>query len=391
MAQIWGVISDKGDSLCLTTTFNSGGKPQLFLRKVSYDNISQQGNVVQLTTNTDFASISNLTDHKHIILNNQIYVAFSTIGDSELYIFKTDINGNRIGNIVTVCTGSSAPTNDMTLVTDGTFIYVKIFMPPNSKVFKYDTGLNPIGTAVSANSLPHNNLGTAVFHNSQFYNFSGSVFGYNSNLVLTKWTNSWAPNMSNTQTLVSAVGGEGNFFSTGVSYDANNGRWYIGMNNIPANQSIGQEHLEILAFDSTFSLLQRKIITGNSHFRSHFVLKGNFLYVSCDGAGAGVYLEKYAIEQTTGIKEEQNIFSASISPNPADQNASLSYSLKNVEQMRISLVDITGKEILIIANEKMNPGNHRLEINSAKLSAGIYICKIQGNSGIQSIKLLVGK
>ncbi len=390
-AQIWGVISDKGDSLCLTTIFTTSGKPQIFLRKISYSNISSQGTITQLTTASDFASITNLTDHKHIILNNEIYIAFSTVGDADLYLFKTDINGNRIGNIVTVVTGSTARTNDMTLVSDGTSIFVKIFMPSNCKVFKFDTNLNSIGSALTLTTPAHNNLGTAVLHNGQFYNFSGSTFGHNSNLILTTWTTAWVPTLGSAQTLVSAVGGEGNFFSTGVAFDQANSRWYIGMNNLPSTLSANQEHIDILAMDTNFNVLQRKTITGNGYFRPHFVLKGNYLYVAYDKGGQGVFLEKYSITQTptTNIQEEKNIFSACISPNPSNEKTALSFNLIKEENITISLLDINGKLVQSIANENMPRGIHKIEINTTKISAGIYFCKIQSNYGNQSVKLLV--
>src|SRR5687768_16588050 len=117
-AQIWGVVSDKGDSLATTTTFTPGTKPHIYLRKGDYVNISNQGSPIQLTFDTDFAGISNMTDHKSIILDDELFVTFSTQGDSDLFIFKTDLNGNRIGSIVSVVGNQTDPTNDMLLVTD---------------------------------------------------------------------------------------------------------------------------------------------------------------------------------------------------------------------------------------------------------------------------------
>lgn len=133
-AQIWGVCSDDGDSLCVTTTFNPGTKPHLYMRKINYSNISGQSTPKQLTFDSDFAGITNLTDHKSIILNNEMYVSFSTQGDKDLFLFKTDINSNRIGSIVTVVQNSPDPTNDMILTTDGTYIYVLHFVRSTSSM-----------------------------------------------------------------------------------------------------------------------------------------------------------------------------------------------------------------------------------------------------------------
>ena len=166
-ANIWGVSFDAGDSLGITTIQSISGKPHIYLRKADYTNISQQSSLKQLTFDSDFIGLTNLTDHKSIILNNEIYVTFSTIGDQDLFLFKTDINGNRIGSIVTVISGSADPTNDMILTTDGTSIYVLYFnpTPPNSQhhVYKFDTNLNQIGSEFTTTISNHNNIGNALF------------------------------------------------------------------------------------------------------------------------------------------------------------------------------------------------------------------------------------
>ncbi|HED05438.1 MAG TPA: hypothetical protein ENI61_01990, partial [Ignavibacteria bacterium] len=295
-AQIWGVSSDDGDSLCITTVFAPSTKPHIYMRKVNYTNISGQSTPKQLTFDADFVGITNLTDHKSIILNNEIYVAFSTIGDQDLYLFKTDINGNRIGSIIPVVTGSSYPTNDMILTTDGTYIYVLFFDPPDQhRVYKYDQNLNVIGVPFSTTTLNHNNIGNALFVGSAFYLFTGDLFGFNANLIYTKWDSNWTP--LTTQNIVTSSSGDGNWFSTGVVYDSLNQRWYIGMNHIYSSQTLGQEHIDLLVFDNSFNLIERQHVTTTNYTRPHFVLKGGYLYMTYDKPGS-VYLNKYKIQNT---------------------------------------------------------------------------------------------
>ncbi|GIV27556.1 MAG: hypothetical protein KatS3mg027_1370 [Bacteroidia bacterium] len=373
-AQIWGVCSDKGDSLCVTTTFNPFSKPHLFLRKVNYTNISQSSSLKQLTFDSDFTSIPNLTDHKSIVLNNEIFIAFSTIGDQDLYLFKTDINGNRIGNIVTVVSGSPDPTNDMILVTDGTYIYVLHFDPPDQHhVYKFNTNLVSVSSPFSTSNNGHNNLGNAIFMNNIFYMFTGSGFGFNSNLRYTSWNNNWGS--MNSQDILTSIGGDGNFFSTGVVFDNVNLRWYIAMNHINSGQSIGQEHIDLLAFDNSFNLLERNHITSTGSFRPHLVLKNGYLYLTYDRNGSGVYLIKYQVQNVSGISEvNNNHYHFTLFPQPFSDfcviqsdtllhNATLTF-INSLGEKIFKLENLQGKEILF---------------NRMQLPAGIYFFSIDEN------------
>jgi hypothetical protein len=367
-AQIWGVVSDQGDSLVSTTLFNPGTKPHIYLRKNNYTNISQQSSLHQLTFDTDFTSIPNLTDHKSIILNNQLFVCFSTIGDADLFVFKTDLNGNRIGSIVTVVSGSTDPTNDMIMVTDSEYIYILHFDPPNQHhVYTFDTDLNPVGSSFSTNTLSHNNIGNALFHNSQFYLLTGSIFGFTANLSLTQWDSAWAPAIAAPQNVVASSAGDGNWFSTGMIWDETNQRWYVGMNHISATETIGEEHIDLLAFDINFNLLERKHITAQGAYRPHFVLKNGYLYVSYDRSGTGVYLLKYQIANTTGIEPVQsNTSGISIYPNPAVNQV---HVILEKPTTAIWLSDLQGR---ILQKTYLPPGELQVDINILGLKSGVY-------------------
>lgn len=381
-ASVWGVISDDGDSLCATTIYSPSGKAHIFMRKINYNNIIQQSSLVQLTVDSDFVSINNLTDHKSIILNNEIYVTFSTAGDQDLYIFKTDINGKRIGNIVTVVEGSSDPTNDMILTTDGTYIFVMHFDPPGQHhVYKYDNNLNLVGNSFSTTTLNHNNIGNAIFINNEFYMFTGSTFGHNSNLILTKWDNSWNPTISVPQTLMSSSGGDGNFFPDGVIYDNLSQRWYIAMNHIYSGENIGQEHIDLLAFDNNFNLLERLHVTTTDRTRPHMVLKNGSLYLSYDQPANNVYLLKYQVENTTSVAAETHNDDLLIYPNPVLSEFHLDLSA-NDTPADFTLSNIYGQTIAYYHFDK---GTTSANINIENQLAGVYFLQSSGGQQVYKI------
>ncbi|MCC7232825.1 MAG: T9SS type A sorting domain-containing protein [Bacteroidia bacterium] len=375
-AQIWGVCSDDGDSLCITTVFIPTAKPHIYMRKVNYANIVQQSTPKQLTFDPDFTSITNLTDHKSIIHNNEIYVTFSTQGDQDLFIFKTDINGNRIGNIVTVVSGSADPTNDMILVTDGTYIYVLHFDPPNQHhVYTFDSNLNAVSAPFSTTTNGHNNIGNALFLSGNFHMFTGSTFGFNSNLLYTTWSSNWAP--LSTQNVLSSVSGDGNWFSNGEVYDSANQRWYIGMNHIYNSQNIGQEHIDLLAFDNAFNLLERIHVTPIIYNRPHMVLKNGFLYLAYDRPGVAVYLHKYQVQNSSGLGELPGTTPGpELYPNPSTGRVYLEW--KNFSApLTVSIEDLRGvtvKETVVV------PGSE-IQLNTGELESGIYFMRLKPDQG----------
>ena len=378
-AQIWGVNSDQGDSMCVTTTFTPATRPHIYLRKVDYTNINAQSTPVQLTFDSDFTSITNLTDHKHIILHNKIYVAFSTQGDQELYLFKTDINGSRIGNIVPVTLGPGGPTNDMILTTDSTYIYVLHFAPPNQHhVYKYDQNLNFI-SGVTTTTNGHNNIGGAVLHNDTFHMFTGSTFGFNSNLTLTKWDTLWAP--LSTQNILPSISGDGNWFATGIANDSIDNCWFIAQSHIVPPATINNEHIDILVYDENWNLVDRIHATGAASFRPHLVYKNGNLHMTYDQQGGYVGLKKYIV-LNYGI-QESGVLNASVRPNPAVDQVFISVDRRG--DYVIEIFNINGQCVLTQSTTAEN----EIAINVQMLAEGVYTLRIRSEELMYTGKLVV--
>lgn len=368
-AQIWGVNSDQGDSMCVTTTFTPATRPHIYLRKVDYANINSQSTPVQLTFDTDFTSITNMTDHKHIILHNKLFIAFSTQGDQQLYLFKTDINGNRIGNIVPVTLGPGGPTNDMILTTDSTYIYVLHFAPPNQHhVYKYDQNLNFI-SGITTTTNGHNNIGGAILHNDTFHLFTGSTFGFNSNLTLTTWDTLWAPIA--TQNILPSTGGDGNWFATGIAHDSWTGCWMIAESHIEPPTTINNEHIDILLYDGSWNLIERIHATPSQSFRPHFVFKNGYLYMTYDKQGGFVGLKKYYL--LTGSVYEPNSLNATMRPNPA-----IDQVLISVDQRGDYVVDVFNLNGQCVLSQNATAENV-IRLNVEMLAEGVYTVRVRND------------
>ena len=102
---------------------------------------------------------------------------------------------------------------------------------------------------------------------------------------------------------------------------------------------------------------------------------------------------KFVGVMPTGISEKQNeIASLSISPNPiANNTAILKVVLPETEMVSISILDITGKVVSEVFNDKMNAGTNQVKLNTETLNAGIYLASFSTDSYKKTVKLIVSK
>lgn len=87
-----------------------------------------------------------------------------------------------------------------------------------------------------------------------------------------------------------------------------------------------------------------------------------------------------AIDQAlvaTGINDTKaDIRSFGVYPNPVHKTAYITYTLKNVMNVKIAIYNILGEKVKLVISEKQNAGKHQLEINTDNFINGIYFINI---------------
>ncbi|MBN1632859.1 MAG: T9SS type A sorting domain-containing protein [Ignavibacteria bacterium] len=83
----------------------------------------------------------------------------------------------------------------------------------------------------------------------------------------------------------------------------------------------------------------------------------------------------------TGIENNQNEFPENYSlkqnyPNPFNPVTNISYSLPKAGYVKISVFDISGREIQTVVNEFKNAGTHIVSLNASDFSSGLYFYKM---------------
>lgn len=97
----------------------------------------------------------------------------------------------------------------------------------------------------------------------------------------------------------------------------------------------------------------------------------------------------------TGIENNQNEIPKNFNleqnyPNPFNPVTNISYSLPKAGYVKISVFDISGREIQTVVNEFKNAGTHIVSFNASDLSSGLYFYKMTaaGYSETKSMILL---
>ena len=111
---------------------------------------------------------------------------------------------------------------------------------------------------------------------------------------------------------------------------------------------------------------------------------GQYYYYSVqseDGAGllsSIITSDGQLVLLSAGIDNTSNELNLVAYPNPFSETTTIAYQLIESSQVEISLVDVLGKQIVLIAKENQTSGKHQITINKndLNLSNGIYLLKL---------------
>ena len=111
-----------------------------------------------------------------------------------------------------------------------------------------------------------------------------------------------------------------------------------------------------------------------------------------NGGGNNIYIDDINIASSfSGILEEAaGISDLFVFPNPAQEHAIVSFSLKENEPVSIGVFDVTGRKVQAVLEENLSAGEHKFDIPfGGKLKAGMYFITLIVNNHVLSQKLIV--
>lgn len=78
-----------------------------------------------------------------------------------------------------------------------------------------------------------------------------------------------------------------------------------------------------------------------------------------------------------------------VSPNPANENTTVNFTLAFPELVTVKLFDTKGQTIEIITDKKYAAGSHSEKIHTVGLPAGLYLCQLVTNSKTINTKIII--
>lgn len=78
-------------------------------------------------------------------------------------------------------------------------------------------------------------------------------------------------------------------------------------------------------------------------------------------------------------------------PNPFNPTTKISYAIPNDGFTKITLFDISGKELTVLINEVKPAGSYNFEFNGSNFASGVYFYRIESGNFVQTRKMFLIK
>nr|MBK9651928.1 T9SS type A sorting domain-containing protein [Bacteroidota bacterium] len=113
---------------------------------------------------------------------------------------------------------------------------------------------------------------------------------------------------------------------------------------------------------------------------------GNYFVLVTDTNGCEV--ASGTVPVTVSIYEQDALSKIKMIPNPFDDITSLEFTIDDVHNTAISIVDVTGREVMTVDSKNFQPGKNKLQLNLSLLNDGVYFCKVSMQNKVMMVKLM---
>jgi hypothetical protein len=98
---------------------------------------------------------------------------------------------------------------------------------------------------------------------------------------------------------------------------------------------------------------------------------------SCPGNSETIPVTAYSLDAEDNTTTIPRSFSLSAYPNPFNPRTTIAFSLPQTMRIRLSVYDITGRRVAVLADESFTPGTNRLTFDAGFLPSGLYFARIE--------------
>lgn len=174
-----------------------------------------------------------------------------------------------------------------------------------------------------------------------------------------------------------------------LSFDAVSSDGAIRLSFSTASES-SNDHFEIWKgedADEGFALLtlitsQGNTASGHSYeYVDRDVEAGEtywYYLVDVDLNGNRTEHRNHTLSATAGVSSEVPAsYSLTAYPNPFNPATTISFSLPDAEFVRVTVFDLTGREVALLLDKPVSSGQHHVTFNATGLPSGIYLVQLQ--------------
>jgi len=95
---------------------------------------------------------------------------------------------------------------------------------------------------------------------------------------------------------------------------------------------------------------------------------------------------------TAGIENHETPFTFDLKqnyPNPFNPKTTITYELHMTNEIELSIYNLLGQKIVTLVSAKQQPGTYSVEWDASGLASGIYIYRLESNSGYSQTRKMV--
>ena len=78
-------------------------------------------------------------------------------------------------------------------------------------------------------------------------------------------------------------------------------------------------------------------------------------------------------------------------PNPFNPSTNISFSLPQASNVKLTVYNILGQQVLQLVNSRMTAGTHTIQFNASNLASGMYMYRIEAGSFVQNKRMTLIK
>jgi len=140
-----------------------------------------------------------------------------------------------------------------------------------------------------------------------------------------------------------------------------------------------------------YNWTEQLINTSSSWFSSSFINDSTGYVSGYNGRifkttnGGSVFVSNISFEIPTSFSLGQNY------PNPFNPSTMIKFEIPKSSNVKVSVFDITGKEIEVLVNEKLNAGTYQTEWNGMSYSSGVYFYRMVTDNFTETKRMILIK